>query len=147
MTITEEKAKALAEFLKVSKEELTEGVCYDNSICYDNQEYLVLTDDEADQRAKEEILESLWAFNADFIIDHCKNVNNMSTWEYQAAIESLRKAQADQCENLNGLVFALIDDIDEFVDDAITSDGRGHFISRYDGEENEEGDFFIYRVD
>ena len=147
MTITEEKAKALAEFLEVSTEELTEGKCYDNSICYDNQEYLVLTDDEADQRAKEEILESLWAFNADFIIQHCKNYTDMNQWEYNSAVESLRHAQENCCENANGLVFALIDDIDEFVDDAIIADGRGHFISHYDGEENEVGDFYIYRVD
>ena len=147
MTITEEKAKALAEFLEVSTEELTEGECYDNSICYDNQEYLVLTDDEADQKAKEEILESLWAFNAELIIQHCKNYADMNQWEYNSAVESLRNAQKECCENANGLVFALIDDIDEFVDDAIIADGRGQFISRYDGEENEAGDFFIYRVD
>jgi hypothetical protein len=29
--------------------------------------------------------------------------------------------------------------------DAISTDGRGHFISSYDGEENEQGDYYIYR--
>ncbi len=142
-----EKLQALAKFLEVPAEEITEGVCYDNSLSYGGAEYMVLTEEQADERAKEEILNSLWAFNADFIIQHCKNYDDMDCYEFNSAVESLRHAQEECCENANGLVFALIDDIDEFVEDAIMADGRGHFISYYDGEENEEGDFYIYRVD
>lgn len=32
------------------------------------------------------------------------------------------------------------------VADAIRCDGRGHFLSQYDGEEVEAGEFFIYRL-
>ena len=35
--------------------------------------------------------------------------------------------------------------IDKFVDDAIDMDGRGPFISSYDGEEVEAEEYFIYK--
>jgi hypothetical protein len=41
-------------------------------------------------------------------------------------------------------------DIDSLVEDAISADGRGHFLSSYDGDENEETvngqTFYIYRT-
>ena len=44
----------------------------------------------------------------------------------------------------------LIKDWDHFVQDAVSSDGRGHFLSGYDGAENEEKVdgvwYFIYRT-
>ena len=145
---TEEQIKALAEFLEVEPEEITESEYGDeNTFSCDGAEYLVLDEEGANAKAREEIEYSLWAFNADFIIQHCKNYDEMDNYEYQSAIESLRHAQEQCCENANGLVKALIDDMDEFVDDAIMADGRGHFISRYDGEENEMNGFYIYRVD
>lgn len=140
-----EKIKALAQFLEVEASEIEQGYQDDVFNC-GNQEYFVLTDEEADEKAAEEIKNSLWAFNADFIIQHCKNYNNMDNFEYNAAIESLQEAQEHSCESLNGLVYALIDDIDEFIQDAINADGRGHFISYYDGEENEENGLYIYRL-
>lgn len=39
----------------------------------------------------------------------------------------------------------MIDDIVAFVNDAIDADGRGHFIALYDGYENEQDGYFIYR--
>ena len=140
------KARALADFLEVGLEEITEGTCYDNSLACNGAEYMVLTDEQADAKAKEEILNSLWAFNADFVIKHCKNYDDMDQYEVESAIESLRHAQEKCCENANGLVFALIDNIDEFVEDAIYVDGRGHFIAYYDGVENEQDGYYIYRV-
>ena len=38
-------------------------------------EYKVLTDTEADEEAKEHILNDLWAFNADFILRHTEFYN------------------------------------------------------------------------
>lgn len=109
-------------------------------------EYLVLTDKEADEKAQENILESLWAFNADFILKHTKNYKNMYNHEKKAALDALKDAQAKSYESLNGLIFAMIEDINLFVENAIEVDGRGHFISWYDGEENEQDGFFIYRI-
>lgn len=144
--LDQEKVKALAEFLEVEPEEITEGQYDDNTLSCDGAEYLVLDEKDADAKAREEIEYSLWAFNADFIIQHCKNFDAMDNSEYQSALKSLRYTQEQCCENANGLVKALIDDMDEFFDDAIMADGRGHFISRYDGEENEMNGFYIYRV-
>ena len=147
MTVaTDERLNALADFLGVDVNELEES-SYDNGYSYGNQEYLVLTDKEADEKAREEIEYSLWAFNADFILRHCSTYDEMDCYEFEQAEKSLRKVQAECCESLNGLVKALIEDMDDFVEDAIMSDGRGHFISRYDGYENEQEGFYIYGVD
>ena len=141
------KLETLAEFLEVGTNEIEESKYYDNGFSYGNQEYLVLTDEEADKKVAEEIRETLWAFNADFIMAHAKNYDEMSDYEYRSAVESLRQAQGTQCESLNGLVYAIIEDFDDFVESAVMSDGRGHFISHYDGYENEQGNYYIYRVD
>jgi hypothetical protein len=147
----EERLNALAEFLEVNTDEIEVEKSYDeiyeNRFIVNDDEYIVLTDEEADKLAEEQIKSSLWAFNSDFIIEHTKNYEDMDCYEYNSAVDSLKRAQADCCESLNGLVFALIDDMDEFVDDAIMADGRGHFISYCDGEEHEQGRFYIYRVD
>ena len=144
--MTNEKIKTLAQFLEVEANELEQSSYDENIFNYGNQEYLIVTDEEADEKTAEEIKNSLWAFNADFIILHCKNYEDMDNYEYNAAIESLQEAQKNQCESLNGLVYALIDNIDEFIEDAIIADGRGHFISYYDGVENELNGLYIYRL-
>ena len=145
-----EKLEALKKFLEVSEEEDMQNIQEDDSqenlFTYYNEEYLVLTEEEADERAKEDILNSLWAFRASFIIEHCSTYEDMDQWEYNSAVKSLEHAQGQECENLNPLVRALISNIDEFVEDAIDADGRGHFISYYDGKENEQDGFYIYRI-
>ena len=104
------------------------------------KDFLVLTDDEADDACRARILDSLWAFNADFIASHVRPRLN------DAATKALAKTQGELCEDANDLVRAIIHDIDAFVADAVRSDGRGHFVSSYDGEEHEVrvGDDFFY---
>ena len=109
-------------------------------------EYKVLTDTEADEEAKEHILNDLWAFNADFILRHTEFYNTSSDREDAEFVYSLQKLQSSICESANSIVKALIVDIDTFIEDAIESDGRGHFISWYDGREEEQDEFFIYRT-
>ena len=109
-------------------------------------EYKVLTDAEADEETKESILNDLWAFNADFILQHTEFYNNSTDREDAEFCDSLKQLQRSVCESANSIVKALITDIDTFVDDAIDADGRGHFLSFYDGEEHEQGEFFIYRT-
>ena len=99
-------------------------------------EYAIGTDEEATDAAKECIKNSVWAFNADFLACHIEALND-------GQINALR---GDSCEDCNDALVALLDDFDEFADAAISADGRGHFISHYDGEEVEEGEYFIYRV-
>lgn len=125
-------------------EELTyqeEDNCFDTSV----GEFLVLTDDEAEEKAREEIRQSLWAFNPDFILRHTKAYENTTEYEDEAIIEALKEMQSRICESANELVYALINDFDEFCEDAIDEDGRGHFLSYYDGKEYESDNFYIYR--
>ncbi len=108
-----------------------------NSYTVDGGEYLVLTDSEADDRAAEYIKDSLWAFNADFLSD----VTNLDA--------SIFTALQPQCESANEAVTALVKatcGLDSFIKAAISADGRGHFMSSYDGEENGSGEYFIYRI-
>ena len=151
MKTSEEKAQALAKFLEVELSEITEvPTDEDNAelpfVTGQGYEYLVLTDEEANERARDYILDSLWAFNADFIISHCNGCDDMELWEIEEVEKGLRQIQENICEGGNGLVKALISDIDEFIDDAINADGRGHFMCSYDGEEHEQDDLFIYKM-
>jgi len=94
----------------------------------DGDEYAVATnEDKADEAAAAYIKDSLWAFTAEFIIDHSKLPYD--------AIEMIRSFQQDKCEDANDTIAALIENMDEFVSDAISTDGRGHFLSPYDGKE------------
>lgn len=108
---------------------------------FNEDDYEVYTDEEATEAAKRYILDSLWAFRASFILSHSKIAMDA---------KYLEKIQGDLCEGANDLVKSMIDDIDYFVEDAINCDGRGHFISTYDGEENEikvDGEYYyIYRT-
>ena len=136
------KIKALADFLGESVETLRDN----GNNCYqvvDGMEYLVLTDEEADEQARTDIEDSLWAFNAEFILKSCGLDSGSNV------IESLRKMQEDSCEGCNDFIRALIEGtcgIDAFVEEAILADGRGHFLSTYDGEEGEQDGYFIYCI-
>jgi hypothetical protein len=110
---------------------------------FNNDDYYVLTDEEADEKAKEYIIDSLWAFNPSFLA-------SMTDFD-----EEVFQAIADngKCESNNDVIYNTIAKtcgIDEFVEAAIQADGRGHFMSSYDGNENEEtvqGEtFYIYRL-
>ena len=137
-----DRIKALAEYLGESVENLrNNGDNYFQVV--DGYEYLVLTDGEANEKAQEYIEDSLWAFNADFILDTC-GLDSSSN-----IIRSLRKMQEDSCEGCNDFIRALVDGtcgIDEFTKQAILADGRGHFLSSYDGEEGEQDGYFIYCI-
>jgi hypothetical protein len=106
-----------------------------------NNSWLVLTDDEADERCAEYIRESIWAFNKSFVINY---VPDGVGYDQLNPLNELY-------EDANPILLALVGDrFDEFVADAISSDGRGHFLAGYDGEEAEievDGfDWFIYRT-
>lgn len=140
------KLKALSKYLEEPMKDLEPSEYGDDTFAINRQDYMVLTDEEANTAAKDYIKESLWAFNADFIIDH-------SDLPYES-IEMIKGYQESKCEGANETIEALITDIDEFVDDAICADGRGHFLNTYDDEENEitikvkdkEHTFYIYRI-
>ena len=115
----------------------------------DGTEWLVLDEDEANELTREEIEDSLWAFNPDFIVRHMPNLDELTKKQESDLIGALEQIQGSLCENCNPLFAAIIEDMDDFVDDAIESDGRAHFLARYDDVEVElEGtDFYAYRID
>lgn len=124
-------------------EETQTELGYDDSY---NATCLVLTDSEADEKAEEYIRNSLWAFNASFLSD--VTGFDISIFE---AIQS-----NDKCEGNNEAILQLVgDNFGELVRAAIASDGRGHFLDTYDGNETEFNCFdytgnneylFVYRV-
>jgi hypothetical protein len=142
---TDERVTALAKFLGIDPEEVTlyGGNHYDLAIFEaDGGEYAVGTDEEADESTKEYIKESLWAFRPSFLLASCGLPS-----ELEEAIGALMEKQ---CESCNPALLALIEkcgDLDHLVRDSIMSDGRGHFLSSYDGDEIELGnDLYAYRI-
>lgn len=109
---------------------------------FDN--YRVLTDEEADELAYDYIMEELWAFNPSFLAG-------------ETGIDEevfIALANNGKCESNNDAVASLIKSscgYQEFVDSAVSADGRGHFINSYDGNEHEvkvgRKTFYIYKVD
>lgn len=143
MTKTNDKIKAIEAYTE-STVQREDGQLFEME---DGTEWLVLDEDEADELAQEEIENSLWAFNPNFIIDHLEN-QSLDNWERSHCADALSEIQKHHCEGINPIIRALIGDMDEFVADAIASDGAGQFLARYDGREIElEGtDFYAYRI-
>ena len=104
---------------------------------YDSEHYLVYTDEEADEAVREHIEEMVWAFTPSFLRTHTG-----------LTIDVIAKLQ-EMCEDANEPLTLMIKDFDHFVDDAVSCDGRGHFLAQYDHEENKitfNGvDYYIYR--
>ena len=125
--IEQEKIEALAKHLDCSIDEAVVSM----------DDYLVYTDDEADEAVYNYIDESVCFFRSNFIAAHA-----------EVDEEVIKKLQ-ELHENSNKAIRSLIKDFDHFVSDAVCADGRGHFLSSYDGEENEQtingNDYYIYR--
>ncbi len=109
----------------------------------DGETYAIGTDEEADKAVSEAIDDMLWAFQAKFIASQCGLPN--------ALIPAIEAWQREECESCNDDVRDMIKDYPAFVDAAVASDGRGHFLAQYDNEEIElEGSdgelLFAYRI-
>jgi hypothetical protein len=140
----EDKQIVLALHLECNPDELSEET-YDHygltRFSLGNQEYAIGTDSEADEAAKEYVKDSVWAFNASFILSECDLPSEME--------DAIKALQSDKCEGANDALLALVEKcttLENFTQSAISADGRGHFLSGYAGDVNEEGDFFIYRL-
>ena len=101
-------------------------------------EYAIGTDSEADSAVAHNIADSVWAFNASFLA------------LYTGLPEEMFSGMQDKCEDANDAFTTCVKRAEGglagFVEKAVSADGRGHFLSGYDGEENEEGEFYIYRT-
>lgn len=106
----------------------------------DFDDYLILTDEEADERVAEYVQDSLWAFKPSFLA----SVTGIDESVFEA-IQANNK-----CEDNNDAIRSIVDatcGLDELVVEAVKWDGRGHFLSSYDGDENElPGGLYIYRI-
>ena len=213
----ETRAKALAEYLNVDVDELTEG--YDETMIEtsDGESYMVLTDDEADEATREDIencidemgLESFTEEFQEWIVDNALDTDFFDDClRDDTAFYMEEMEQEDDTEYENEMVAELVRgdylseddfdedglvdrdayevakdryfddqvdqdayqwyvdnfgkeeveklvrtgditlDIDKVVEACIDEDGRGHFLSSYDGEEIElSNDLFAYRID
>ena len=196
-----ERFEALAKLLQVEVEDLTVSK-YDERV-FENEEageYIVLTEEEADEAAEENLKESindmgLESFTEDFqqwILDNCVDSDWFAEYleDYERGyIEDIRCEESDYEEYETRLAEEMedagVDTEDEFlqyliecyddpvewfkdmfgmeeftntieeynlidweavINEAIEVDGCGHFIATYDGEENEMGEYFIYRL-
>lgn len=125
----------------IDPDQISEESYNDNTFCVAGKDYRVLTEDEADDAAREYIEDSLWAFNSNFLAGE--------TGLPVVVFDALSR----ECESANDAVRSIVDGscgIDEFVSEAIKADGRGHFLNSYDGNEHEVcvgGEYFyVYRV-
>lgn len=100
-----------------------------DEIDFDGGEWTICTYDKANEYARDYILDSVWAFNASFLSCH--------TGIDEEAIQAIH--DNGKCEGNNKLLLRLIEDEQAFIDDAISSDGLGHFLNSYDGEYVELG--------
>ncbi len=133
--------QALAQYLEVEVSEVEKLPYGDNLFKMGDQEYLIVNDAEANKAAREYILDSLWAFRGSFIADHLK-----PQFDAYMGARDIEEYCAMKCEGANDWVKGLIKNKTEFVNDAISADGRGHFLAQYDGDENQFGTWFIYRI-
>ena len=113
----------------------------------DGEEWRVMLDDEADAAAEEDVKDHAWAFNAEFLESQTDIPAEMFTFYQEAKSEDANDAFVKIIERTCGM--------DEFTTEAISTDGRGHFLSGYDGEEQEttitcddgaERMFYLYRT-
>lgn len=128
------KQQALARYLQCEMDEITIG---GSSYEHGKREYLVYTDEEAEFAAQDAILDTLWAFRPEFLADYAAD---------GVGAEVFRIIADAKYEDANPIFLRLIRDLDSLVNDAIGSDGRGHFIAHYDGNEIELDGFYAYRV-
>ena len=104
-------------------------------IIIDDEEDAVAKNEEtANKAARRAIEDSICYFNPSFLADHSDVPEDVFVF------------LANKCFDNNEAYKSMIYDVDDFVDDAIDADGRGHFLSGYDGEEHEIGEYFLYRI-
>jgi hypothetical protein len=138
-----EPIEALAIHLGINQEDIEKhkyGLHYGLPIfSIGSKEYAVGDDEQAGEALFEYIEQSVWAFRPSFIASECNLPES----------EGMIKAAQEKCEDANDGILAMIKGtcgLKSFVDSAESADGRGHFLSSYDGEENEVDGFFVYRL-
>lgn len=124
MVSTEERIKALATYLGVEEDEITEG--YDDTVFEVNgEEYRVLDDDEADEAVVDEIenivddlgLEAFTDAMQDWILD---NAIDNTNWFDEALEEDMNRYVNDMTDYdvvLEAINYGVIDEDDAYIED------------------------------
>lgn len=106
------------------------------TIFINGNEYAVaVNEEEANAAAGQYIKDSICYFNPSFLAGHSD------------VPEEVFEFLADKGFFNNEAYKSMIYDVDDFVDDAIDADGRGHFLNSYNGKEYKIGEYFLYQVD
>lgn len=131
---------ALVRMFELSENDL-EDISIDGvRVTVQGTDYTAGNEEEMTEAVTEDIKQTLWAFNSSFLANQTDLPEEVFT------------ALQPQCENANDAIEKLIDrscGMESFVESAVSEDGRGHFLNRYDGtEENttvEGTKYFAYR--
>ena len=106
----------------------------------DGKEYAVGNEDSVAFAMIEYCKENIQYFNVEFLTQNSKFSTNL--------FAILQKNEVYEPE----VYLELINDIDEFAENARCADGAGHFFASYDGEEieicneNSEIEYYLYRI-
>ena len=98
-----------------------------------NESYMVLTDEEAENKCNEYIWDNLWSFQAKFL-----------QYYMPLEVQHIEKIQ-ELYEDANDILVNLVTNKGGLERDAKLADGRGNFLASYDGAEEEYSNYFIYR--
>jgi hypothetical protein len=117
---------------------------WDENYVIDGIDYLVLTDSEAFEKVEEYIEDTLWALSPTFL----SSVTGVDESVFVAIQDN------GNCEGNNEAIQSILEATDtsmsEVVLEAISWDGRGQFLSQYDGQEIEvyaDGEYYYcYRI-
>ena len=130
---------------KNKKEVLDNFLGEDN---YSADDYLVCNQIEAERAVEERIIDDLWAFRAPFICSHMSY--KPEPREADKVEKAIEEMQGKLCESAQPIIRSMIKNINHFIADAISADGRGHFLAPYGGEEVEhdynDETYFIYML-
>lgn len=101
----------------------------------DGDEWAVAENEEAANKAARQAIEnSISYFRPDFLAAHSD------------VPEEVFVFLANKCFDNNKAYKSMICDVNNFIDDAIDADGRGHFLNSYDSREYGIGKYFLYRI-
>jgi hypothetical protein len=97
-----------------------------------HMEIALATDEQADRAVYAYIMDSLWASNADWLARYIPSLNE----------QSIKRLQ-ESAEDSNDVLRTLLQNKKQFVTDTVNADGRGHFLSTYDGIEHTLDDYHL----
>lgn len=146
-TLMTDKTEALAKYLECEANDITQSPYEKESFEAQGKEFLVLTEDEATERACQYIENTLWAFRSSFLIDFIPSACSLSVSETNELEKCIEQMQEKMCESCNDILKALIGKrLNDLINAALCNDPIENFLATYDHKVGEEGEFLIYRT-